>query len=639
LRLYSGMSREFIKDTVHNRIAPKLSDAFFSYFRHRPAASEVASWRNSLRAMAQLVDSAGLHDHGVLLEYQLPVSSLRLDCMICGLDSDLRAQAVIVELKQWEACKVNDVDNVVLTWVGGREREVLHPSAQVGQYHQYLADGLTAFHEGDAPVKLSACSYLHNYEPKSGDPLLDTKFASVLAEYPVFGANGSNELALYLQQRLAKGKGGPVLDRLEAGRLRASRKLMEHVSATISDRAPWVLLDEQMVAFQKVLSLVRSGLTKENKHVVIIRGGPGTGKSVIAINLLGELSRRGVGAQYATGSKAFTETLRSILGSRSRSMLQYFNGYRSVDEDAIDVLICDEAHRIRLTSDGQYVRRENRTSVPQIQEIIAASKVSVFLVDDRQVVRPNEIGSSSYIREQAMVAGARVSEYELETQFRCAGSDAFVNWINNTLAVERTANPIWDGAEGFDFKILPSVWELETAIRNKAAQGLSARLAAGFCWKWSPPRPDGTLVDDVVVDDFRRPWDAKPGKWKLAAGIPSAALWATDPRGIDQVGCVYNIQGFELDYAGVIWGRDLRYDLDRQEWIGDRTASADSVVKRSKDRFVDLVKNTYRVLLSRGMKGCYVYFMDKDTERFVRSRMEPMSELPQSKVADRKEGP
>jgi hypothetical protein len=182
---------------------------------------------------------------------------------------------------------------------------------------------------------------------------------------------------------------------------------------------------------------------------------------------------------------------------------------------------------------------------------------------------------------------------------------------------------MWEGSDGFDFQIVGSPLELETAIRKKADEGYTARVAAGFCWPWSVPRNDGTLVDDVVIGDYRRPWDAKPGNWKLAPGIPSAALWATDPAGINQVGCVYNIQGFELDYAGVIWGRDLRYDFDRQYWIGDKTESADSVVKRSKEKFVELVKNTYRVLLSRGMKGCYVHFLDKDTERFVRSRMEP----------------
>jgi len=181
---------------------------------------------------------------------------------------------------------------------------------------------------------------------------------------------------------------------------------------------------------------------------------------------------------------------------------------------------------------------------------------------------------------------------------------------------------LWDGAEGFDFQILDSPESLETAIRQKAASGFSARVAAGFCWHWSPPNKDGTLIDDVVIGDYKRPWDAKPGNWKLAPGIPSASLWATDPNGINQIGCVYNIQGFELDYIGVIWGRDLVYSFDQQTWVGDKKESHDQIVKRSKEQFVELVKNTYRVLLSRGMKGCFVHFMDRDTERFVRSRME-----------------
>ena len=165
-------------------------------------------------------------------------------------------------------------------------------------------------------------------------------------------------------------------------------------------------------------------------------------------------------------------------------------------------------------------------------------------------------------------------------------------------------------------------WELEDEIRRKAGDKFSARVAAGFCWPWSEPKSDGTLEEDVVIGDYRRPWDAKPGNWKLAPGIPTAALWATDPNGINQIGCVYNIQGFELDYIGVIWGRDLVYDFDRQTWVGNKKESADQVVKRSKEQFVELVKNTYRVLLSRGLKGLLLYFMDKDTERFVRSRME-----------------
>jgi len=216
----------------------------------------------------------------------------------------------------------------------------------------------------------------------------------------------------------------------------------------------------------------------------------------------------------------------------------------------------------------------------------------------------------------------KVFEYELEAQFRCNGSDAFVNWINNTLGIKRTANVIWDQYEEFDFKIFESPEELENEIRKKVKEGHTGRVTAGFCWDWSKPNHDGTLKEDVIIDDYRRPWNAKPDARLLAPGIPKSNVWAYDSNGINQIGCVYTAQGFEFDYVGVIFGRDLVYNFDEQRWEGYPENSSDRVVRRSKDKFVDLVKNTYRVLLSRGMKGCYVYFMDKNTERFFKSRTE-----------------
>lgn len=634
MRLYSGMSTEFIHDAARNQIADRLRDAFFAYYRYKPSPAEVSSWRNSLRAMKDVLELASLRDHGILLEYQLPLSSRRIDCMVCGRDDDDADQAVIVELKQWERCEPAEPERLLRSWVGGRQRDVLHPSVQVGQYRQYLEDTHTAFHEEPRPIRLSACSYLHNYLVGETDPIRAPKFAQALQESPLFDLDGAEGLGEYLRQRLAQGDGRPVLRRIENSRLRPSRKLMDYVATTIREQSPWILLDEQLVIFEKIKSTVRSRFFGRRKQVVIVRGGPGTGKSVLAVNLMADLLRDGRNAHYATGSRAFTETLWNIVGHRARATFKYFNSYGRAQFNEVDVLICDESHRIRETSNSRFLKKELRSSKTQIRELLDAAKVAVFFIDDRQVVRPNEIGSTTHIQQHADSVGAEISDYELEVQFRCAGSDGFVNWIDNTLGIRRTANVLWDGGDGFDFRILPSPEALEAAIRQQASKGSTARVAAGFCWRWSEPLPDGTLVDDVVIGTYRRPWDAKPGNWQLAAGIPPASLWATDPNGINQIGCVYNIQGFELDYVGVIWGKDLRYDLDRQSWIGDKTQSADSVVKRSKDKFVDLVKNTYRVLLSRGMKGCYVHFMDKDTERYVRSRIEVMDRGRVDRVAE-----
>ncbi|HEY0826622.1 MAG TPA: DNA/RNA helicase domain-containing protein [Bacilli bacterium] len=254
--------------------------------------------------------------------------------------------------------------------------------------------------------------------------------------------------------------------------------------------------------------------------------------------------------------------------------------------------------------------------------MLRAAKVSVFFIDDAQMVRPNEIGSIKYIKDTATKFQCRVLEFELEAQFRCGGSGGFVNWINNTLGVQKTANVLWDTKESFEFRIFDTPWNLENAIKERQALTNTGRMTAGFCWGWSDQNTDGTLKEDVMIGDFTRPWNAKPDAAKLALGIPKSSLWAYDPNGLNQIGCVYTAQGFEFDYVGVIIGKDIVYNLDKQQWEGNKVHSYDTVFKRSKDKFEDLIKNTYRVLLTRGMKGCYVYFEDKDTERFFKSRME-----------------
>jgi len=622
MRLFAGSSEQFIQDSTRNEIATKLKNAFFEYYRYNPSPAEINSWRNSLKEISDVFAEAELTDHGVILEYQLPLTSKRLDCLISGKDRNGTDNAVIIELKQWSTCKEASGDNEVLTWVGGDEREVLHPSVQVAQYTLYLQDTHTAFYEDENPVFLNSCTFLHNYTYDPTDVIFSDKFSEIIKEYPLFTADSTGGLKDFLRNKLENGNGLEVLEKIENGKYKPSKKLMDHVGNLIKGKPEYTLLDEQLVVFDKVLSCVKNGFFDDQKSVIIVKGGPGTGKSVIAINLMSSLLLEGYNAHYATGSKAFTETLRKIVGTRGSAQFKYFNSYMNADENSLDVLIADEAHRIRKTSNSRFTPRENKSEIPQIEELINVSKVLVLFIDDDQVVRPDEIGSVEFIKAYAEKSDCQVFEYELEAQFRCNGSDGFVNWVNNTLGIKKTANIIWTQKEEFDFKIMSSPEELEASILEKINQGFTGRMTAGFCWSWSQPNRDGTLKEDVVVEDFKRPWNAKPDAKKLAKGIPKAPLWAYDPNGINQIGCIYTIQGFEFDYVGVIFGKDLVYNFGTQRWEGHPEYSEDGGVKKSKDRFTDLVKNTYRVLLSRGMKGCYVYFMDKDTENFFKSRIE-----------------
>lgn len=622
MHLYTGSTTDFIADATRNLIAGKLEESFFRQFRHKPGQSEVQSWQNSLRAMAGALTLGQLDDHGVVVELQLPLSSKRLDCMITG-QSDLGDDnAVIVELKQWESAAPSPIDECVSAFVGGRERDVLHPSRQVGNYQRYLQDVHTSFSGGT--IGLTSCSYLHNLRDEAAGELRSSRHDDYLRLYPLFAGDQIDELVQYLLGSVGAGRGGPVLEHVLEGRYRPHKRLLDHTARMIRNEPSYVLLDEQQVAFNAVLTRVRARQLSSERSAFLIRGGPGTGKSVIAVNLLAELSAQGYTTLHATGSKAFTENLRKTVGTRAAAQFVYFNGFTSAASQTLDVLILDESHRIRENSANRFTPKAERTDRSQIRELMDAAKTTVFFIDDLQVVRPGEVGSSELILRTADELGIVAYEHELEAQFRCGGSDAYVRWVENTLELDRNPNVMLDPNEEFDFDIVDSPQELEALIRGRSAEGFTARLSAGFCWPWSKPDADGSLVSDVVVGDWSMPWNAKPDAGRLAAGVPKSHYWASDPTGIEQVGCVYTAQGFEYDYAGVIFGRDLVY-RPRDGWIGQPEYSKDRVVRQAKGAggsFVELVKNTYRVLLTRGLRGCYMYFEDGPTRDFFLSRVE-----------------
>lgn len=622
MHLYTGTAPDFVADATQNLIADKIAASFFESFRYSAPKSEVASWRNSLRAMADAVQLARLEDHGVVVEWQLPLASRRLDVMISGYHRDGQENAVIVELKQWERSRPSATPETVLTFVGGGEREMLHPSAQVGQYRRYLLDTHSAF--SDEGIGLQACSFLHNMVRDDDDEVFDVKHAPLLQVCPVFTGDQIGDLAGHLDERIGGGRGVALMDRILAGRYHPSKKLLDHTAEMIKGEPTYVLLDEQKLVFNSVLARVAEQHDKDGSCVILVDGGPGTGKSVVALNLIAELASAGYSTQHATGSRAFTSNIRRKVGTRAGSQFNYFNSFAMADRHSLDVLICDEAHRIRESSNNRFTKMAERSNRPQIEELMDVAKVSVFFIDDLQVVRPGEVGSKDLIRYHATAMGASVFEYELDIQFRCGGSDGFVSWIDNSLGLDRTANVIWEGDDNFDLDIVDSPEELHALINERDARGDTARLVAGFCWPWSKqPHDDGSLVADVRLGDWSMPWNANPSAKGLAPGIPKSDYWASDPGGLDQIGCVYTAQGFEFDYVGVVFGRDLVY-RGRDGWVGQREVSYDTVLKREADpdRFTELVKQTYRVLMSRGMKGCYIYFEDPATREFFESRID-----------------
>lgn len=628
MKLYEGLTKDFIDEALHGTIADKLKLSYENYYLRSPSQGEVNSWRNSLRVLKDVLEHYSLRDNGIVIEYELPYSTKRLDCMLFGNSRDGASNAIIIELKQWETVKDSDIQDNIITFVGGRERLEVHPSVQVREYHLYVKDFLSVFNS-DENIKLGSCSYCHNYSRLQTNPvLLSSKFDIVLKDFPLFTKEDFDKLGEYLKEKLSAGNGLELLNRFSNSDIRPSKKLLEHTSKTIKGEKIFHLIDEQLVAYNTILDRAKKLTKSSKKSVIIVKGGPGTGKSVIALNVIAELlsKNKNLSIFHATGSAAFTTTLRKIVGVRAAGLFKYFNSFSSkiVKENEIDVLVCDEAHRIRKTSNSRYTKSIYRSDTPQIDELIRAAKLTIFFIDDFQVVRPDEIGSTKLIKETADKFGAEIFDFELKTQFRCNGSDGYMNWVDNTLDIRETDHTYLTKNEKMDFRIFDSPVELYEAIKAKNAEKQnSARLVAGFCWSWSDPNPDGTLKMDVVIGkDFKMTWEAKNNAAKLAPGIPKASLWAYNPNGINQIGSIYTIQGFEFEYVGVIFGPDLVYNPVEKRWVGNPKASADPQLKKKDIDFTKYVKNVYRVLLTRGMLGCYVYFMDKNTEDFFKSRIQ-----------------
>jgi len=594
-------------------LVPTVSEQYRHRLGRSAPPAEVRSWERSLQVLSADLVEAGLDDVEVLVEHQLPLTSKRADVVLCGVHPRTRNPSyVVVELKQWSRADVLDGAPDVCVLEGHAER--LHPVEQVRRYCTHLADFVSALAE--TPQALHGVAYLHN----ATDHDVEALWGLAQSNWGrLFTGQRRGAFIEHLQARLAPAAGAAAADSLLGSDIRPSKQLLALAAEEVQEREQFVLLDEQQTAYALVMRAVERSYRLNTKEVIVVSGGPGSGKSVIALSLLGELARRGRPALHATGSSAFTQTLRRVAGRRAprvQQMFRYFNQFIDADQNGIDVLICDEAHRIRETSVNRYTRAELRSGRPQVEELISAARVPVFLLDEHQVVRPGEIGTVDDIRAAARSFGLETRVIDLDGQFRCGGSRAYEQWVLRLLGLEVGGPVEWDGDPAFQVAVADAPSPMEDRLRSMLTQGYGARLAAGYCWRWSDPVKGGGLLDDVQIGSWHRPWNNK--KQTSHGGAPGTPFWASDDAGFDQVGCVYTAQGFEYDWAGVIRGPDLVWRTDR--WEAHPEHSFDTAVKRgTADEFDRAVRNTYKVLLTRGMRGTLLYSTDTETQELLRS--------------------
>jgi hypothetical protein len=596
-------------------LVEKLAAQMLFQMGNSPSPAERRSWENSLVEISELFIQCGLGDVNLLVEYQLPYSSKRIDVIALGSSPKNETPTVIaIELKQWSNASLIEgaLDSLKIDSYGNTP--ILHPAVQVSRYCEYLSDfNRYVSHEN---TNLFGIAYLHNWMDTNNSAL---DLIQPTSHGMLFTGNQKNKLKEFLTARISPKFSDQVTDDFLNSRIAPTKQLMQLAAEEVKNREQFRLLDEQQIAYSMVMKALRDAETSNTKTAVIITGGPGTGKSVIALSLLGELSRRGKTTLHATGSKAFRNSLRKIAGARSpqvQKLFSYFNSFMSAERNSLDVIICDEAHRIRETSANRYTKADLRTGTPQLHELLNVARVPVFLLDSNQVVRKGETGTPDYIEEEARELGLKVIRVDLDGQFRCGGSRLYETWLNGFLNLDHSEKVTWTKDPNFKVLVAGSPEEIESKLRQFESEGYKSRITAGYCWTWNDPNEDGSLPNDVKIGNWSKPWNVKGDRG--IGGYLSGELWAIDPKGFDQIGCVYTAQGFEYDWNAVIFGPDLVWRSGT--WVADRSGSKDPAMRGiAPDHFETLVKNTYKVLLTRGLVGTLIYSVDEETQQYFES--------------------
>lgn len=616
--IYQATKQKFLDDVFKHDIQDVVLASYKERTGGTVADNQVRSWASSLVYMGKVLNDDSIPgDCGVAIEYTIPQTRKRVDFLITGKGVGGNACVIIVELKQWDSAAATAKDAVVKTRLGGGLAETSHPSYQAWSYAALLQGFNQAVY--DSTIQLRPCAYLHNY-PENGKPLNDAFYARHLERAPIFVKGDDERLRLreFITSHVRVGDGGETLYTIEAGKIRPSKTLADALTGMMKGNPEFVMIDDQKLVFETALHHARA-VRHAGKRVFIVEGGPGTGKSVVAINLLVAMTAEGLTSKYVTKNAAPRAVYESRLtGSMRKSEFSHlFTGsgsFTTTGSNTFDTLIVDEAHRLNAKSGLFGNLGEN-----QVKELIRAARCTVFFIDESQRVTLKDIGERAEIHRWAAELGAVVDEARLESQFRCNGSDGYLAWLDNVLGIQPTANETLDPQE-YDFRVVDSPAELRDLIVARNAERNRARLVAGYCWEWkSKTEPQAY---DITLPGLQ-------ARWNLSK---DGGLWIIAPESVEEVGCIHTCQGLEVDYVGVIVGDDLVVRDGKVVAQPEKRAKSDqsirgwrNLVKAEGDAAraeVDaIIKNTYRTLMTRGAKGCYVYCTDKAIAERLRGRL------------------
>lgn len=620
--IYEGTKDNFLSSVEQDTIAVEIENNIYERMHRHTAKNEFRAWENSMEYMYKVLNDQDIpSDAGIAIEYNIPQTSKRVDFLISGYGKKEDANVVLIELKQWDEMEaVPGRDGLVQTYTGNAVRQVVHPSYQAWSYAMLISDYNASVQEG--MVSIFPCAYLHNYRRHDQDPLDAEQYEVYLEDAPAFTRGEVTKLRDFIKKSIRTGDNKELIYKIDSGRIKPSKSLQDSIAKMLKGNREFIMLDEQKVVYEEILNESRQSVQDDKKRVVIVKGGPGTGKSVVAVNLLAELTKENQFCQYVSKNSAPRNVYRKKLkGSiRKSSVDNMFKGsgiYTETDNNMIDTIFVDEAHRLNEKSGMFHNMGEN-----QIKEIIHAAKCSVFFIDESQRVTLQDIGRVDEIRKWAEEEKAQVTEMELVSQFRCNGSDGYLAWLDHTLEICDTANFDMEDID-YDIRIFDSPAKMQELIieRNRTSHN-RARILAGYCWNWRKEGVNDPALHDIKIGDFEISWNLK-----------NTTTFAIDEDSIHEAGCIHTSQGLEFDYVGVIIGDDMRYENGMIVTDFTKRARTDQSLKGIKKLYKEnpelakkeadeIIKNTYRTLMTRGMKGCYVYCTDQRLAAYLKRCLE-----------------
>ncbi|KAB8136813.1 DUF2075 domain-containing protein [Gracilibacillus oryzae] len=619
--VYESTKTAFLDDVFNDELVNNITKNYNAKIGNINER-EVRSWDNSMQYMYRVLSDREIPDDaGIAIEFNIPHTSRRVDFLISGRNKDENS-IIIVELKQWESVeKVEGKEAIVKTYLGKGIRETTHPSYQASSYASLIED----YNENaqKEEMQLYPCAYLHNYITQKNDPLSDNIYSFYIDQAPIFVKGDSQKLRDFIKRHITIGDNKENLYKIEKGKIRPSKSLQDALNQMLKGNQEFVMIDDQKVVYEQAIYMAEEALRTGTKQVLVVKGGPGTGKSVLAINLLVELTKRQMVCQYVTKNSAprniySTKLKQDFRKGHIDNLFKGSGSYVESPKDEFDALIIDEAHRLNEKSGMFQHLGENQT-----KEIINAAKYSIFFIDERQKVTINDAGSLEQIQHFAQDNDANIEILNLESQFRCNGSDGYLAWLDDVLQIRETANSQYIGGQ-YDFRVFDNPNELKSEIEKLNENNNKSRIVAGYCWNWDKAGRDKPDYDDIILPDYN---------FKMSWNLGNSATWAIDKDSINEAGCIHTCQGLEFDYVGVIIGDDLRFANEEVITDYNQRAKTDRALFGIKKLFKEkpeeaakladeIIRNTYRTLMTRGQKGCFIYCTDKKLSEYFKERLE-----------------